>query len=426
MFRVCVRRQGPARIQTEATSVCVPEASIWTLLAHSAWRTALPALITAAARMDINFIFTIMNVLISMSVRKNIIRVAMRDVSTPLEAMSVSARRHSTLIIPRADVSRREVVGVVMDLVRTEFGGQNSRTGLEVIILRGILSIQVSMEVVLDILRAMDDLVAVTMVLLDRDSMVNLDIQVNRALEVIQVGLVNLEATDHQLEAPERLFVQMEIFTQATRREVMVQVMADQVILAKMVGQVTMAGPDTPVKLDDQATTVDLDRQMDMMEGAVRLTAPGVDMIYLAQMAAQEAPDLVAILEHQDVQATEQEDFLPVKIPDLDIQAKMKGLATRRVVKMGDLGTLDIQDSQDIQPRPCNQEEDIQTTREAAKFQVTMTMPDQEDIQAQYRAGRLACLVQETEIRLVAVAYQVLWMADKIVWMPRARLAASC
>ena len=417
MFRVCVRRQGPARIQTEATSVCVPEAFIWTLLAHSAWRTALPALITAAARMDINFIFTIMNVLISMSVRKNIIRVAMRDVSTPLEAMSVSARRHSTLIIPRADVSRREVVGVVMDLVRTEFGGQNSRTGLEVIILRGILSIQVSMEVVLDILRAMDDLVAVTTALLDLDSMINLDIQVKRALEVILVGRVNLEATGHQLEVPERLFVQMEIFTQDTRKEVMVQVMADQVILAKMVGQVTMVGP---------VTTVDLDRQMDMVEGAVRLTVPVVEMIYLAQMAAQEALDLVAILEHQDVQATEQEDFLLVKIPGPDIQAKMKGLAIRRVVKMGDLGTQDIQDSQDIQPRPCNQEEDIQTTREAAKFQVTMTMPDQEDIQAQYRAGRLACLVQETEIRLVAVAYQVLWMADKIVWMPRARLAASC
>ncbi len=420
MFRVCVRRQDHARIQTAATGVCVPGASTWTLQAHSAWRTAPPALITAAARTDINCIFTIMNVLISMSVRKNIIRVAMRDVSIPLAAMSVSARRHSTLIIPRADVSLREVAGVVMDLGRTEFGGQNSPTGLEVIILRGILSIQVSMEVVLDILRAMGVLAAVTMVLLDRDSMVNLDIQVKRALEVILVGRVNLEAMGHQLEVPERLFVQMEIFTQATRKEVMVQVMGVQVILAKMVGQVTMVGPDIQVNLDDQATTVDLDRQMDMMEGAVRLTAPGVDMMYLAQMADLEAPGLVDIQEHQDVQVMAQEDFRQVKIPGPDIQAKMKGLATHRVVKMGDLGTQDIQDSQDIQ------EEDIQTTREAAKFQVTMTIPDQEDIQAQCQAGRLACLVLETEIRLAAVAYQVLWMADKIVWMPPARLAASC
>jgi hypothetical protein len=420
MFRVCVRRQDHARIQTAATGVCVPVASTWTLQALSAWRTAPPALITAAARMDINYIFTIMNVLISMSVRKNIIRVAMRDVSIPLEAMSVSARRHSTLIIPREDVFLTEVAGVVMDLGRTEFGGQNSPTGLEVIILRGILSIQVSMEVVLDILRAMDDLAAVTMVLLDRDSMVNLDIQVKRALEVILEGRVNLEAMGHQLEVPERLFVQMEIFTQATRKEVMVQVMGVQVILAKMVGQVTMVGPDIQVNLDDQATTVDLDRQMDMMEGAVRLTAPGVDMMYLAQMADLEAPGLVDIREHQDVQVMAQEDFRQVKIPGLDIQAKMKGLATHRVVKMGDLGTQDIQDSQDIQ------EEDIQTTRVAAKFQVTMTIPDQEDIQAQYRAGRLACLVLETETRLVEEAYQVLWMADKIVWMPPARLAASC
>ena len=335
-----------------------------------------------------------------MSVKRSIIRVVMRGVSIPLAAMSVSVRNHSTLIILWAGVFLKEMAGVVMDSGRRGFGGQNNPAGLAVIILKGILSIQANMAAGLDIPRVMDGQAAVTMVLLDRDSMVNLDIQVNRALQVFLVGQDNLEDTGRQLKVQGRLFVLMKIFTQATGKEVIAMVMDVQVILVNMVGLVTMEGLDIQVNLDVQDTTVDPDRRM---EGAEKLMDLGVDMMYLAQMVVQEALDLVATQEHQDTQVTAQ-DYRPVKMPGPDIQAKTKDLAIHKMVKMEDLGTQDIQASRDIQPRLYNQEEDIQTILEVARFQVTMTMPDQEDIQAQFRVGHLECLVLEAEMKPEAVA----------------------
>ena len=306
----------------------------------------------------------------------------MRGVSIPLAAMSVSVRNHSTLIIRWAGVFLKEMAGVVMDSGRREFGGQNNPTGLAVIILKGILSIQVNMAAGLDIPRVMEGQAAVTMVLLDRDSMVNLDIQVNRALQVFLVGQDNLEDIGRQPKVPGRLFVLMKIFTQAYGKEVIAMVMDVQVILVNMVGLVTMEGLDIQVNLDVQDTTVDPDRQM---EGAEKLMDLGVDMMYLAQMVVQEALDLVATQKHQ----VAAQDYRPVKMLGPDIQAKTKDLAIHQMVKMEDLGTQDIQASRDIQPRLYNQEEDIQTILEVARFQVTMTMPDQEDIQAQVLVGHL-------------------------------------